>query len=136
MLHQRGRENGYIVIKNRTILSGDGLDMHDLESLVFYFVNGARKDIVSFALKFGRGVGSAFFRRERGGIKAVGVRLTGGILRFELHFGAERSGSLWLIVEPACRGEQHEDNDEDYGQVVRPTAAFIGPENGADDRSP
>jgi hypothetical protein len=110
--------------------------MHDLESLVFKFVNGARKDIVSFALKFGRGAGSALFRRQRGGIKAVGVRLTRGILRFKLHFGAERSGSLRLIVEPACRSDQHEDDDEDYGQIVRPTAAFIGPENGADDRSP
>ena len=58
-------------------MGGHRFDMHDLESLVFEFVNGAREDIVGFALEFGRGASRALFGRERGGIQAIGVGLTG-----------------------------------------------------------
>ena len=136
MLHQRGWVYGDIVILNRTVLGGHWLDMHDLESLVFEFVNGAREDIVSFALQFGCGTGRPFFCGERSRIEAIGVRLTRRVFRLKLHLGSERGGSLGLVVEPARGGDQHEDNDEDYGQVVRPTAALVGPENGADNASP
>jgi hypothetical protein len=110
--------------------------MHHLESLVFEVVNGSGKDIVSFALEFGSGASCAFFNREGGGVQAIGMSLTGRIFRLKLHFGCKRGGSLGLIVEPARGSDQHEDYDEDDGQVVRPTAAFIGPENGTDNGSP
>src|SRR5271155_6191831 len=128
--------HGDVVVEDRTVLSGYGFDMHDMESLVFKLINGAREDIVSFALEFGRGVGRALICRERGGIEAVRVGLTGGVFRFELDFGAERGSSLGLIVEPACRSDQHKQNNQNHGQIVRPTAALIRPENGADACSP
>lgn len=91
---------------------------------------------MSFAFEFRRRPGSALFHWERGGIEPVGVRLIRRIFGLQLHFGRKRSGRLGLVVEPACWGDQHEDNDEDYGEIVGPTATFIGPENGADNTSP
>jgi len=91
---------------------------------------------VSFAFEFGRGAGSALFRRKGGSIETVGVRLIRRVFGLQLHFGSKRGGRLGLVVEPACRSDQHEENDEDYDQIVGPTATFIGPENGADDCSP
>jgi len=91
---------------------------------------------VSFALEFRGGAGRAFFRWKHGGIEAIGVRLAGSIFGLKLHFGSKGGGSLGLVVEPACWGDQHEDYDEDYGEIVGPTATFIGPENGADNTSP
>jgi hypothetical protein len=35
MLHQRRWVYGDIVVEDRTVLGGDGVDMHDLEGLVF-----------------------------------------------------------------------------------------------------
>src|SRR5271165_1904521 len=136
MLHQRGWVYGDIVILDRTVLSGHRFDVHDLESLVFEFVNGAGEDIVSFAFKFRSGASCALFQRKGCGVQAVRMGLAGRIFRLQLHFGSKRGGSLGLVVEPARRRDQHEDNDEDYCQIIRPTAAFVGPEDGADDASP
>ncbi len=105
MLHEWGRVNGDVVVQDRTILGGHRLDVHNLESLVFKFVNSAREDIVSFALEFGSGADGALFRRKRGGIEAIGVRLTGRIFGLKLYFGTKRGGSLRLVVEPARRGD-------------------------------
>jgi hypothetical protein len=91
---------------------------------------------VSFAFEFGRGASGALFDRKCSGIEAVRVRLIRRVFGLQLNFGSKRGGRLGLVVEPACRSDQHEKNDEDYGQIVGPTAAFIGPENGADDCSP
>jgi hypothetical protein len=75
--------HGDVVIEDRTVLGGDRFDMHNLESLVFEFDDSAREDVVGFALEFGSSAGGALFRCERGGIEAIRVRLTGGILGLE-----------------------------------------------------
>jgi len=110
-LHQRRRVHGDIVIEDRAILGRDRFDMDDLESLVFQFSDGAREDIVGFALQFGSSAGRALFCRKRGGIQAIGMRLPGRVLRFKLHFGSKHGAQLGLIVEPACRSDQYEQND-------------------------
>ena len=91
---------------------------------------------MGFALEFGSGASCALFGREGGGVQAIGMGLSGRVFRLQLHFGSKRSGRLGLVVKPASGGDQHEDNDQDYRQVVRPTATFIGPENGANNASP
>ena len=91
---------------------------------------------MGFALEFGSGAGCALFGREGGGVEAVGVGLSGGVFRLQAALWSKRGGSLGLIVKPASRGDQHKDNDQDYGEIVRPAATFIGPENGADNASP
>jgi hypothetical protein len=127
---------GDIVVQNRTILSGNGFDMNDLEGLGFQFGDSARENVVSFALEFGSGAGRSLFRRKRSGIEAIGVRLTGRIFGLKLHLGTKGGGSVGLIVEPVCRRDQHKQDNQNHGQVVGPTASLIGPENSADDSSP
>ena len=135
-LHQWGGVYGDVVVQDRAVLGGHRFDMHDLKGLVLEIVNGASEDVVSLALEFRRGASCALLNWQGGGVQAIGVGIAGSVFRLQLHFGSKLSGSLGLVVEPARRSDENEDNYENYGQVVGPAAAFIGPENSADNASP
>src|SRR6266851_5481825 len=79
------------------------------------------------AVQFALQLRHLFGRREDASVHFVNLPVTRLVEQFDL-----RGGSWYLarglIVKPAARSEEYEDQNGDDGQVVLPRAAFVRPE--------
>ena len=114
--------NLYLVGNHRTLIIAQRFDIGDRKIPVMQFGQRFLQSGVQVVLK-----------RElcRGGQDAR----VHAILRPVSFFGnklnlsrRDRRSALRLIVKPVPRCKQHEDQNQDYGDVVLPCAALVGPE--------
>src|ERR1700686_295772 len=113
-----------LVGDHRALFVTHGFNVGDGKAAVAQIGESTLQGLVKFVLQSG----SLLWRGEEASVDAVllAVAIVGEQPKLAL---VRRGGgaNLGLITKPAARSEQHKDENENNGNVVLPSATFIGP---------
>src|SRR6266478_5598006 len=114
--------NLYLVGNHRTLIIAQRFDIGDRKITVVQFGQRFLQGGVQVVLKR-----ELCWRRQDARIHTIlrPVSFFGNKLNLS---GCDRRSTLRLIVKPVPRCEQHEDQNQDYRDIVLPCAALVGPE--------
>ena len=100
-----------VVGLDRAVIGEHGTDSQDLEGAALQIIHVSAEDVVRFALEFRSRFRCAFLRSQQFCVETVGACLAARVLLEELHAWIVGGARLWLIVKPASRRQQNEQQE-------------------------